>query len=260
MAEILVVDDEPDIAFMVAEYLGTRGHAVRMAQDGRMLRNAVAERAADLFVLDVNLPGENGFGLARWLREQHDPGIIMLTAADTPFDRVAALETGADDHLGKPFALAELEARIAAVLRRRRPAAAAQKPQPPGCLPFGRYVFDPRARKLRDAAGEPLPLGAMELDLVEAFARNAGRVLSRDELLDRAPPRGDEPFDRSIDSRVTRLRRRLEEDPAHPALIKTVRGVGYLHPRPARADAGEDRRRHILVQPADERCSRLEQR
>lgn len=235
MAEIIVVDDEPDIAFMVAEYLGARGHRVRMAPDGRALRSAVGERGADLFVLDVNLPGENGFGLARWLREQHDPGIVMLTAADTPFDRVAALETGADDHIGKPFSPGELDARIGAVLRRRRPAAAPARALPPGCLPFGRFVFDPRARKLRDADGTALPLGAMELDLVEAFARNAGRVLSRDELLDRAPPRGDEPFDRSIDSRVTRLRRRLEDDPARPALVKTVRGAGYLHPRPAAA-------------------------
>ena len=233
MAQIIVVDDEPDIAFMAADFLEMNGHAVRMAHDGRQLRSTIQSGAADLVVLDVNMPGENGFSLARWLREQHDPGIIMLTAADTTFDCVAALETGADDHMAKPFSLAELEARITAILRRRKPLPAGLPPLPAGCLAFGFYVYDPRARTLTDAGGRTLALGPMEAELVDVVARNAGRVLSRDDRLDLAPPRGGDPFDRSIDSRVTRLRRRFEIDPARPTLIKTVRGAGYLHPRPA---------------------------
>lgn len=232
MAHIIVVDDEPDIAFMAADFLEMQGHEVRMAHDGRQLRSTIETGAADMIVLDVNMPGENGFSLARWLREQHDPGIIMLTAADTVFDCVAALETGADDHMAKPFSLAELEARIAAVLRRRKPMPAGTPPLPAGCLAFGAYVYDPRARTLRHADGRIAALGAMEADLVEVFARNAGRVLTRDELLDLAPPRDGDPFDRSIDSRITRLRRRFEGDPSRPTLIKTIRGAGYLHPKP----------------------------
>ena len=137
MAQIIVVDDEPDIAFMAADFLEMNGHAVRMAHDGRQLRSTIQSGAADLVVLDVNMPGENGFSLARWLREQHDPGIIMLTAADTTFDCVAALETGADDHMAKPFSLAELEARITAILRRRKPLPAGLPPLPAGCLAYG---------------------------------------------------------------------------------------------------------------------------
>lgn len=230
MAQIIVVDDEPDIAFMAADFLEMKGHAVRMAHDGRHLRSTIEAGAADMIVLDVNMPGENGFSLARWLREQHDPGIIMLTSADTTFDCVASLETGADDHMVKPFSLAELEARIDAILRRRKPAPAGSPPLPAGCLAFGAYVYDPRERTLRHVDGQVAALGPMEADLVDAFARNAGRVLSRDDLLDLAPPRGGDPFDRSIDSRVTRLRRRFEDDSARPTLIKTIRGAGYLHP------------------------------
>lgn len=232
MAELIVVDDERDIAFMVADFLGHKGHAVRMAHDGSGLRGAIAQAPADLIVLDLNMPGDDGFTLTRWLREHHDAGIIMLTAADTTFDTVAALETGADDFMPKPFAPVELEARIEAVLRRRRPNLADGLPTlPKGSLAFGPYVFDPIRRRLTDASGETVSLHGTEIDLIAAFAANPGKVLSRDELLDLAPSRGDDAFDRSIDSRITRLRRRLEADPAKPEIIKTVRGAGYLHPR-----------------------------
>jgi len=232
MAEIIVVDDETAVAFMIADYLHAKSYRVRTAPDGVALREAITVAPADLVVLDVNMPGENGFSLARWLREHHDTGILMLTGADTVFDKVAGLEVGADDYLSKPFEPAELEARIAAVLRRRRPNPLNGAPVlAAGCFAFGSHVFDASSRSLTDAHGARVPLTPMELDLVAAFATRAGQVIGRDELLDLAPPRGDEPFDRSIDSRITRLRRRLEDNPAKPELIKTIRGAGYLHPK-----------------------------
>lgn len=229
MTEIIVVDDEADIRELLTDYLGMAGFAVRAAESGPALRRLIGERAADLVVLDLNMPGEDGLTLARWLREHHDIGIIMLTAAGTAMDRVVGLEVGADDYLVKPFAPSELAARIKAVLRRRPTKASAAAPAD-GTVPFGPYRFAPERRRLLDAAGEPVALTATELDLVAAFALNPGKALSRDDLLDLAPARGDEPFDRSIDNRITRLRRKLERDPAHPELIKTIRGTGYLFP------------------------------
>lgn len=232
MVDIIVVDDETDVAFMIADYLQAKGYSVRTASGGSELRAVITAAKADLVVLDLNMPGENGFSLARWLREHHDAGIVILTSADSVFDKVAGLEVGADDYLVKPFALTELEARIAAVLRRRRPKGAdGADPLPAGHFAFGAYIFDAVARTLSDAEGRDISLTPMELDLVAAFATRPGQVIGRDELLDLAPPRGDEPFDRSIDSRITRLRRRTEKDPTKPELIKTIRGVGYLYPR-----------------------------
>jgi DNA-binding response OmpR family regulator len=229
MAELIVVDDEPDIRAMLADYLTISGYGLRSAADGVGLRRLMAERPADLVVLDVGLPGEDGFGLARWLREHHNSGIIMLTAADTIIDRVVGLEVGADDYVGKPFDLAELRARIEAVLRRRlhqaKPSSLAA-----GILPFGPYRFDTKRFRLTDATGEEVSLADMELDLVAAFASHPGHALGRADLLRLAPARNDDTFDRSIDNRITRLRRKLERDPAKPELIKTVRGAGYLYP------------------------------
>jgi DNA-binding response OmpR family regulator len=227
MAELIVVDDEADIRLMLADYLGMAGHGVRTAADGATLRRLLEERPADLVLLDLGLPGEDGLRLARWLRERHDPGIVMLTGADTVIDRVVGLEVGADDYVTKPCDLAELRARIDAVLRRRRPKAAAL---PEGTLRFGPYRFDTRRFRLTDAAGAEVPLSEMELDLVAAFATHPGKALGREDLLRLAPPRGEDSFDRSVDNRVTRLRKKLERDPGKPELIKTVRGAGYIFP------------------------------
>lgn len=221
MAEIVVVDDEEDIRVMLTDYLGAAGHVVRAVGDATALAALLdGGPAADLFVLDVNLPGRSGFDVARELRVRLDPGILMLTGAGSTLDRIVGLEVGADDYLAKPFDLSELEARIAAILRRRAPAA-------PG-RPFGRFSFDFEAFCLRDAEGGVVELSAMEVDLVAAFATNPGRVLSREELMRLAPPRDDESYDRSIDHRVQRLRRKLEEAPDFPQLIRTVRGGGYV--------------------------------
>ena len=228
MADIIVVDDEAEVAFMVSDFLTRKGHCGRMAAHGPSLRREMEAAAAALVILDLNLPGENGLSLARWLREHFDAGIMMLTGIDTPFDRVAGLEVGADDYLAKPFAPEELEARSLAILRRRRPAG---RPLPAGHRHFGSYVLDEASGRLTAEDERVVQLSATELELVLVFARNPGRVFTREELLDLAPPRLDDPFDRSIDSRITRLRRRLERDPAKPELIKTVRGAGYVHPR-----------------------------
>ncbi len=229
MPQLIVVDDEPDLRDMLGEFLTLAGHEVRMAADGPALRRLVGEAPADLVVLDVGLPGEDGFWLARWLREHHDPGIVMLTGSDTVIDRVVGLEVGADDYLGKPFDPAELQARIEAVLRRRAPAGAGRS-LPEGILAFGPYRFDTTRFRLSDGAGAEIPLADMELDLVAAFATHPGRALSREDLLRLAPARDGESFDRSVDNRITRLRRKLERDPGKPQLIKTVRGAGYIYP------------------------------
>ena len=229
MAQLIVVDDEPELGSVLGEDLTLAGHAVRAAADGASLRRMMAEAPADLVILDVGLPDQDGFRLARWLREHHDPGIVMLTGADTVIDRVVGLEVGADDYLGKPFDPAELRARIEAVLRRRSPGGT-PRALPEGILAFGPYRFDTRRFRVTDAAGAEVPLAGMELDLVAAFATHPGRALSREDLLRLAPARDGETYDRSIDNRITRLRRKLERDPAKPELIKTVRGAGYIHP------------------------------
>ncbi|WP_368373099.1 response regulator [Rubellimicrobium arenae] len=223
MARIVVVDDDPDIRGMLVDYFGSIGHSVMAVADGAGLDRDPAARQADLYVVDLGLPGEDGFALTRRLRADRDAGIVMLTGASDTTERIVGLEVGADDYVTKPVDLPELAARIAAILRRRRSAEV-----PEGCTRFGRYLLDLRAWELRDEAGRPVELRPMEIDLVAAFATRPGRVLSRDDLLHLAPARGDDPFDRSIDHRVTRLRRKLERDPAHPELIKTVRGAGYL--------------------------------
>jgi DNA-binding response OmpR family regulator len=225
MARIAVVDDERDIREMLVDFLGIAGHEVVAAADAPGLEALLSSGPApDLFVLDVGLPGQDGLEIARMLRARLDPGIVMLTGAADLVDRVVGLEIGADDYVAKPVELPELAARIAAVLRRRQPA----RPTVAG-TPFGPYRLDLRAFCLRDASGRTVDLSPMEVDLVAAFATNPGRVLSRDELMRLAPPRDDDSADRSIDHRVTRLRRKLEADPDHPQLIKTVRGMGYVH-------------------------------
>lgn len=224
MARIVVVDDDPDIRGMLAAYLGGLGHDVTLAESGAELQAMVdAGPCGDLFLLDVRLPGADGFALVRMLRARLDPGIVMLTGSGDPTDRIVGLEVGADDYLNKPVALTELSARIDAVLRRRTPADRSG-------LRFGPYRFDMAAFELLDAGGKLVELTPMEVDLVAAFASHPGKVLSREALLRLAPPREEDSLDRTIDQRVTRLRNKLESDPRHPQLLKTVRGAGYIFP------------------------------
>jgi len=234
-ARVIVVDDEPELRDMVAEYLGKHRFAVRTAAGGHELDAQLADNPPDLLILDVNMPGEDGFAIARRVRAKSNVPIIMLTAANETVDRVVGLELGADDYLVKPFDLRELRARIQAVLRRTGRAVdpAPQPTQPQGPDPaalvrMGDKRLDLDARRLLQPDGTELPLTAMEFDLLRAFAANPNRALRRDRLLDLAHGRDNEPFDRSIDVRITRIRRKLERDPAKPEVIKTVQGVGYM--------------------------------
>jgi two-component system phosphate regulon response regulator OmpR len=229
-ATVAVVDDEPEIRETIQEYLEMNGLDVVTAGDGVGLRALVEAGPLDLVLLDINMPGENGLSLARFLRERTQVGIIMLTAAGSVVDRVVGLEMGADDYIPKPVDLRELLARVRAVLRRsdRAHPATAQAADDGDAVRFCGFTLDLATHKLYGPDGHEIVLTSMEFDLLRAFVEHPNRVLSRDQLLEMAHHRSWEPFDRSIDIRIARLRRKLERDPGKPAMIKTVRGAGYL--------------------------------
>jgi two-component system phosphate regulon response regulator OmpR len=228
-ARILVVEDEADLREAIAEYLSRNGFLVRAAADAASARAALSDQPADVVLLDLNMPGEDGLSLARFLRAQPAcPGIIMVTAASDLADRVVGLEIGADDYLGKPFALRELLARVRALSRRILDARPPVRDQAARRVAMGSNILDLATRRLTTQDGSEIPLTAMEFDLLAAFAERPGRVLSREQLLDLAHDKDSDPFDRSIDVRITRIRRKIEVDPAHPRIIRTVRGAGYV--------------------------------
>ena len=230
-SHLIVVDDEPEIRSMLADYLSHAGFTVHAAEGGVALRAILAEQPADLVILDINMPGEDGLSLARFLRANTDVGIVMLTAAGEVVDRVVGLEIGADDYIAKPVDLRELLARIRAVLRRLRaapPERAGAEPASATLVQIGACQLDLEAHRLYDAAGQEVPITSMEFDLLKAFVEHPNRVLSRDQLLDLAHNKDWEPFDRSIDIRIARLRRKIEADPSKPQVVKTVRGAGYI--------------------------------
>jgi len=230
IAHIIVVDDEADIRDTVDEYLSMKGYRVSGADGGECLRALMDSQgeSVDLIILDLTMPGEDGLSLARYLRDNFPVGIIMLTAAGEVADRIVGLEMGADDYLAKPVDLRELLARVKAVLRRAIAPKSANSSNGRGRLSIGRCVLDLDSRELIDTEGQIVPMTAMEYDLLKAFAEHPKRVLSRDQLLDMAHDKDREPFDRSIDIRIARLRRKIEVDPAKPEVIKTVRGAGYI--------------------------------
>jgi two-component system phosphate regulon response regulator OmpR len=227
---IIVVDDEPEICEMLADYLGHAGFKVSTAENGAAMRRLLEDQAADLVILDINMPGEDGLSLARFLRANTKIGIVMLTAAGEVVDRIVGLEMGADDYLPKPVDMRELLARVRAVLRRTQTAAEVGEVAAPATrkVRFGACQLDLDAHRLYDLEGEEVAITSMEFDLLKAFAEHPNRVLSRDQLLDLAHNRDWEPFDRSIDIRIARLRRKVESDPSKPQVIKTVRGAGYI--------------------------------
>jgi two-component system phosphate regulon response regulator OmpR len=233
-ARLVVVDDEPEIRGMVADYLDKNGFAVRRCANGSELDVVLATGPADLVVLDVSMPGEDGLSIARRLKTESATPIIMLTASDDVVDRIVGLEVGADDYLTKPFDLRELRARIRAVLRRadsRAGAETAELPSRTGAdniVSFGRLSLDLDRYCLVDREGAESRLTATEFDLLAVFAKNPNRVMSRERLLDLASARDQEPFDRSIDIRITRIRKKIEIDASKPQVIKTMRGVGYM--------------------------------
>jgi len=238
-ASILVVDDEPDLRDTVAEYLGRQGYAVRTAEDADTARRAFEEATPTLVLLDVRMPREDGFSLARWIRQRSGAGIIMVTAANDVIDRVVGLEIGADDYVTKPFDLRELVARVRSVLRRSaertldgNAGGDGVSPHAGGAaanlLPFGRARLDLDGRRLLDDSEVEIPITTMEFELLAVLARHPRKALTRDQLLDLAHHGRWDPFDRSIDIRIARLRKKIEDDPAKPRFIRTVRGIGYM--------------------------------
>ncbi|MBX3621388.1 MAG: response regulator [Rhizobacter sp.] len=230
---VLVVDDEPELRSLLSEYFVRHGFRVRTAPDAAAARTAIAEAAPELAILDVNMPGENGLSLARWLRDAHPTtGLVMLTTAGESVDRVVGLELGADDYLPKPFEMRELLARCRAVLRRlqlARPAATPADAAPATRrVRFGACQLDLDQRRLFGPGGDEIEISAAEFDLLALFARHPNRPLNRDQIMEQAHNRGWDVFDRSIDLRVMRLRRKIETNPDKPEVIKTVRNVGYV--------------------------------
>ena len=226
---IYVTDDDAGICELVAEYLQGQGYAVETAEDAPSLDTLLAQRLPALLVLDWMMPGEDGLSIARRLRAQPGfPPIIMLSAKGEDIDRIIGLEVGADDYLPKPFNPRELLARIRAVMRRHSPAAAsAAETESARLAKFGPFAVNLDARTLAKA-GTEIPLTTGEYELLEIFVTHANRALSRDWLMDQLRGFERDPFDRSIDVRVNRLRKKIEDDPANPAYIRTQRGQGYL--------------------------------
>ena len=226
LPRIFVVDDEAPARDMVGDYLKMHGFTVTLCDGGKSLRHAIQSAQPDLVVLDLNMPEEDGLSIVRDLKAKHGTPIIMLTGTASPIDRVVGLELGADDYLAKPCELRELVARIRSVLRR---STASEPPLPANRkVKFGTKWLDLDAHALRDEDDVSHPLTASEYNLLKAFAEHPQRVLSRERLLDLASARDEEAFDRAIDVRITRIRRKIEPNPSQPTIIQTIRGAGYL--------------------------------
>lgn len=250
---VLVVDDDPDLCQLLADYLGLNGFVVETVGDGAALREALARRLPDVIVLDLMLPGEDGLSLVRAVKARWAVPILMLSARGEEMDRVIGLEVGADDYMAKPFGPRELLARVRALVRRQAQphgqsddpgaagvadgsglvpgptvagAVAAAGEPPAGRLRFGPFALDTAGRRLLHADAEVV-LTTAEFELLAVLVARPNRVLSRDTLVSLLKGCDRDAFDRSIDNRVTRLRRKLEDDPAAPAYIRTVRGEGY---------------------------------
>lgn len=228
---IIVVDDEADTREMIGDYIAMNGFRVKLCDGGAAFREVLVEEEPALVVLDLNMPGEDGLSIVRFLKSEHPVPVIMLTATASLIDRVVGLELGADDYIAKPCELRELLARIRSVIRRSQPAAGVAVSVPELArreVRFGAKVLDLDTQLLRDAEGNELQLVPSEFNLLKAFAENPRRVLTRERLLTLANARDTDPFDRSIDVRITRIRRKIEVDPARPTIIRTIRGSGYL--------------------------------
>jgi two-component system OmpR family response regulator len=223
---ILIVDDHRDIRDLLARYLAKQGYRTSVAESAGAARKVMQAGKIDLVVLDIMMPGEDGLSLTRSIRENEDIPVILLTAMGEETDRIVGLEIGADDYLAKPFNPRELLARVKAVLRR-----AQTLPRPRdsghGRLAFDRWLLDLGRRELVDEAGVAVPLSSGEFRLLAALLERPGIVLTRDQLLDLTRGRSAQPFDRSIDNQISRLRKKIERDPRRPELIKTAWGDGY---------------------------------
>jgi len=225
---ILIVDDDAEIRGLLGEYLQKQGYRATAVADGKGLRVAMEKSRPDVIILDLMLPGEDGLALCRDLRARSETPIIMLTARGDETDRIVGLELGADDYVAKPFNPRELLARIKSVLRRARSLPDNLKPEEAGSYRFAGWTLDVATRNLTGADGVVVPLGGTEFRLLRIFLEHPNRVLTRDQLIDLMLSRDAAPFDRAIDVQVSRLRHRLGEDAKEPAIVKTVRGQGYV--------------------------------
>ncbi|WP_353217797.1 response regulator [Sandarakinorhabdus sp.] len=226
-ARIVVCDDDVDVRDLLIDLLGKDGYDVVAAEDGIALRKLVPRFRPDIVICDLMMPGEDGLSLVRWLRGEGHAAVLMLTAMGSTTDRIVGLEMGADDYLAKPFEPGELRARLKAILRRTMSANLASG-RPAARIKVGRCVVDTEMKAMFDEAGERVELTAMEYDLLHTFITHARRPLTRDQLLEFAHHKKWDPFDRSIDMRIARLRKKIEFDPAKPSVLKTVRGEGYM--------------------------------
>lgn len=229
---ILIVDDDEKIRLFLQKYLSAEGFHVDAVSNGAELRKRLPTNSFDLILLDVGLPGEDGFSLARRIRKESDVGIIMLTGRSDILDRVVGIELGADDYIAKPFHLREVLARIRAVLRRIKGEShntfEHHSANNGATFEFGPWRLMIDQRRLEDERGHDVPLTSGEFDMLAALTRNAGRVLTRDQLIDMTKGPGWVALDRTIDAQIARLRKKIEPDTRHPVYIKSVRGVGYM--------------------------------
>ena len=226
-ATILIVDDEPGVREVLEEYFTVHGYAAIGAENAGAAKNAAAANPIDLALIDINMPGEDGLSLARHFRERHAGlAIIMLTSASTVIDKVVGLEMGADDYVPKPFDPRELMARVKSVLRRTSAAGRAELGAER--VRMGRCVLDLSAHRLTDESGNEVAMTPLEFDLLKAFAEHPNRALSRERILNLHVAQDWDPFDRSVDLRIMRLRRKIEPDPAQPRFIRTIRNEGYM--------------------------------
>jgi two-component system, OmpR family, response regulator len=224
---IAIVDDHRDIRDLVGKYLNRHGYRTSLAENASACRRLIERNSIDLVVLDVMMPGEDGLSLCRFIRESTDVPVIMLTAMTEETDRIVGLELGADDYISKPFNPRELLARIKAVLRRVQSLPPQRGTIKAREISFDRWVLNVGRRELIDENGLVVPLSTAEFRLLSVFLEHTGLVLSRDQLLDLTVGKNANPFDRSIDNQVSRLRKKVEADPKTPALIKTHWGGGY---------------------------------
>ncbi|MBR0706226.1 response regulator [Bradyrhizobium liaoningense] len=238
LPHVLIVDDDPKIRSGLAKFLGQQGLRVSVASDGKQFRDRIATSKLDLIVLDVMLPDENGLSLLRQMQAENPIPVILLTAVAEETDRVIGLELGAEDYICKPFGLRELLARIRVVLRRQATVDQTKSVRHSSVFAFSGWTLDIRARTLKSPSGALVELTSGEYDLLQAFVEHPNRVLNRDQLLDLARGRTSTSIDRTIDVQVMRLRRKLEENPENPAMIKTVRNSGYIFTPVVENDAG----------------------
>ncbi len=226
-ATILIVDDEPDVREVLEEYFASQGYAAVPAENASVAREKAAAQHVDVALVDIHMPGEDGLSLARHLRERYATmAIVMLTSAGTVVDRIVGLEMGADDYVAKPFDPRELVARVKSVLRRT--SAAARGDLGAARVRIGRCVLDVAAHRLTDETGGEVPMSPLEFDLLKALAQHPNRPLSRERILNLGQQKDWDPFDRSVDLRVMRLRKKVEPDPEHPRYIRTIRNEGYV--------------------------------